>query len=245
MTSTVASVNPAAMSLSTVLRRHAGRRRRSRSTAAPRRAARRGSRAAGRCRTPRTDRRGAEPGTTRANTASLSGERLMTQLEMITSTELVRQRDVLDRAVQERRRSRSRPRPGCAGQAPASRGSCPARTPCHRGPTRRADSSTSRPPPEAEIQHILPRVQLAPARSGCRTRARPPGPHPNGVSASSYRSAGDRVDDPPADRPPQHRCAAPTIPVAAAVAAAVVVVSACPWPRRRIAPAPSPAPARR
>ena len=54
------------------------------------------------------------------------------------------------------RRSRPRPCAGCRGPARASRRSCPGRTPCPVGPTRRADSNTSMPPPDPRSRTISP-----------------------------------------------------------------------------------------
>ena len=91
-----------------------------------------------------------------ANTAALSGERLTTQFEMTTSTRLGGQRDRPRCRPSGTRRSWRRPRARCAARARASRRSCRGRRPCPSGPTRRAESSTSMPPPEPRSRTVSP-----------------------------------------------------------------------------------------
>ena len=99
---------------------------------------------------------------------------------------IVRQRDLLDLALQELDVGRRRPCAGCRAPAPASRRSCRGRRPCRSGrpgaPTaarrcrrRSRDRARSRP------------AAVRPARSDCRSRARPARPPAVRRSAPSYR----------------------------------------------------------
>ena len=76
---------------------------------------------------------------------------------------VVRQRDVLDLALQELDVLDARPCAGSRARAPASRRSCRARRPCPSGPTRLADSSTSMPPPEPRSSTVSPGFSCASA----------------------------------------------------------------------------------
>ena len=67
------------------------------------------------------------------STAALSAERLITQLEMTTSTEFAGQRDLFDLALEEDRVARCRPPRRSAARARASRRSCPGRRRCRSG----------------------------------------------------------------------------------------------------------------
>jgi hypothetical protein len=89
------------------------------------------------------------------STCRLSAERLITQFEMITSTRRPAA-GCLDLALQELHVLRARLARVAPAPAPASRRSCPARTPCPVGPTRFAERSTSMPPPEPRSSTTSP-----------------------------------------------------------------------------------------
>ena len=100
---------------------------------------------------------GVAPGTISANTAGLSVDRLITQLEITTSTDAVAAAGC-PRCAPRRNSTLVAPasRRVRAGRGRASRRSCPARRPCRSGPTRRAESSTSMPPPEPRSSTVSP-----------------------------------------------------------------------------------------
>ncbi len=87
------------------------------------------------------------PGRSPRTPRSLSGERLMTQFEMTTSTVVGGQRHVLDVALEELDVRRRRPCRGSRRRARASPRSCPGRTPCPsaRRARRRAARRSRRP----------------------------------------------------------------------------------------------------
>ena len=121
-----------------------------------------------------------------ANTAGRSVDKLITQLEMITSTE-----------PSGSGIASIWPRRNTALCAPASRALARARSSISlvmsrpyavpAGPTRRADSSTSMPPPGAQVQHRLPRMQV---RHRDRVTAAEAGPHRAAGQAAGVRVPG-------------------------------------------------------
>ena len=130
---------------------------------APRRAPRR--------RRPRSGRRASARGTPREARASLSADRLITQFEMITSTELSGSGMCSISPLQELDVRQRRTSAGSRARARASRRSCRGRRPCRSG--RRAA-------PRAARRCRRPSRGRAPSRprsarrapSGCRSRAR-------------------------------------------------------------------------
>ena len=131
----------------------------------------------------------------------MSAERLITQFEMTTSTESAGQRDRLDRALQEMRRSDSRPLRRSAGRARASRRSCRARRRFRVGPTRFAERITSIPPPEPRSRTTSPSRRSATAvglpqperrERGCIGQSRPAGRRCTAPHRSRLRSPRSR-----------------------------------------------------
>ena len=172
------------------------------------------------CRRPRTttsDTAKRPPGfSTRkasAMTRSLSADRLITQFEMITSTELSGSGMLLDLALQELDVRRARTSAGSRARARASRRSCPGRRPCRSGRRACAESSTSMPPPEPRSSTISPGFSSASAVGL---------PQPSEASSASAGIAAawrfvveirrDRIGsqhaDVPHPHPPSRRCAA-------------------------------------
>ena len=128
------------------------------------------------------------------STRGLSPDRLITQLEMMTSTELsgsgmcsispLRNSTFVDAGLA----------PGSRAPAPASRRSCRGRRPCRSARRACAESSTSMPPPEPRSSTVSPGLQLGQRRRDCRSRATPPRPlRQAGLLVGVVEVRGDRV----------------------------------------------------
>ena len=130
----------------------------------------------------RRRRRSARPGAARARPRrspwACRPERLMTQLEITTSTLRVGQRDLLDVALEQLDVLDAGLGVRSCGRARASRRSCRVRSAVPVGPTRRAEISTSTPAPEPRSSTVSPCVQVgdrgrdAAAERGERRRRR-------------------------------------------------------------------------